>query len=293
MNMINRVTIAGVILMGLMASAQAEEVDESRDVDPNGLIKMKNLRGEISIQGWDKSVVRVQGDLDDLATGLRFEVRGDETQIEVKMPGRDVNWGDGSDLTIMVPSKSRIAVDSVSSDVDAEDVGGRVQIRTVSGDIELTGGTESISLKTVSGGILVKDSQGSLRVSSSSGEIDVRSHEGDAELQTMSGEINLSARGAKQIRGSTISGEIDADVSFLPGVQAEFTSVSGEISIDIDNPADLSILANSTSGDISNGLTDDEVKEAFGQSSLQVNIGEGTGFLNVRAVSGAIDIDEG
>jgi hypothetical protein len=100
----------------------AQSVDESRDVSADGIVKIKNLRGEIKIEGWDQAEVRIQGGLDELTTGLRFEVDGDETEIEVKMPEDNVNWGDGSDLVIQVPSTSRVLGDSVSTDLHAENL---------------------------------------------------------------------------------------------------------------------------------------------------------------------------
>lgn len=287
------IAVVAVAMLSLPFAIHAEEVDERRDVVRDGLVKIKNLRGDIRIEGWGEDEIRVQGDLDELSTGLRFEVQGDETQIEVQMPRRDVNWGDGSDLVIQVPSISRIAVDSVSTDVYAENLDGGVQLRTVSGEIELRSSSQTINLATVSGRIEVRDSSGDLRARSSSGEIELHSHQGNADVETMSGEINLVAREAERLRGSTISGQIEVEVSFLQDVQAEFTSVSGEITIEIDDPENLSVSANSISGEISNYLTDDAVKEGFGQNSLRTQIGDGSGSLNVRVVSGAIEIDEG
>lgn len=281
------------LVMGLPMAAAAKEVDEIKSVSADGLVKIKNLRGEIEIEGWDEDQVRVRGDLDELATGLRFEVRGTETQIEVKMPRRDVNWGDGSDLVIMVPEQSRIAVDAVSTDVTAKNILGGVRMRTVSGDIELNRGEQNISLQTVSGGISTQDTKGDLRARSSSGEIELRTHQGNADVETMSGELDLDVKGAQRLRGSTISGEIEVDASFAEGTQSEFASVSGEINIEIDQPNNLTIFANTVSGDIRNALTKDKVKEAFGQTSLNTSIGDGSGTLSVRAVSGAIDLDEG
>ncbi len=277
-----------------MSSVLADsEVDEVKSVVTDGLVKIKILRGEVEIEGWDEDKVQVEGDLDELATGFRFEVLGNRTEIEVEMPNGNVNWGDGSDLVIRVPSRSRVAVDSVSTDIEASRLKAGSQIRTISGEITFADGQGMVSLKTISGRIRVQDSEGDLRVTSSSGDIEVSSHVGNADVESMSGEIELEVSQAQTLRGTTISGEIEVMASLLASAQAEFSSVSGEIKVQIANPKDLSVLANTMSGEIENDLTKDRVVEAYGQKSLRTQIGDGTGTLGVRAVSGAIELSEG
>jgi DUF4097 and DUF4098 domain-containing protein YvlB len=287
-----RITLLLCVLLGFSAFSQAEEVEETRAVNVNGLVKIKNLRGEVRIEGWAEAEVYVAGDLDELATGLRFEVDSNKTEIEVEMPSGNVNWGDGSDLVIMVPVQSRLAVDAVSTDLEVIGVQGDTQLRTISGEIELSDGRGKMSLKTVSGSIRVDNTQGNLRVSSSSGEIEVSNHQGDVDAQAMSGEIELDVTGAMQIRSSTISGDISVESSFLANVQAEFSSVSGDVNVTIVDPENLTIVARTTSGDIDNDLTRDSVNEAYGQQSLQVQLGNGSGTLGIRAVSGNIELSE-
>ena len=272
--------------------AYAQTIDESQEVSATGTVKIKNLRGDIRIEGWDQPEVRIEGDLDELSTGLRFDVDGDKTEIEVKMPRGKVNWGDGSDLVIQLPENSRVLVDTVATDLVVENLQGGAQLRSVSGEIELSNAANKINLSTVSGQITVNDTKGDLIARSSSGEILVKSHTGSADVETMSGEVELVAREAKRLRGSTVSGEIEADVSFLPSIEAEFSSVSGEILVTIEDPVDLSVFANTVSGDIENDLTDDKVKDAFGQNSLRAVIGDGSGSLSVRAVSGEIRLED-
>ena len=287
--------MVALLMLGNVAaqSGLAEEVDESRIVDPSGIVKIKSLRGEVRVEGWNKNEVRVRGDLDDLATGLHFDVEGNQTRVEIKMPGQNVNWGDGSDLLIQVPLGSRIVVDSVSSDIYAEKLVAGVQIRTVSGEIELRDARDLISLRSVSGSIHTEDTQGELRATSSSGELNVRNHKGNAQVETMSGEIDLEESEVARLTGASISGEINVQAQLLETVIAEITSVSGEVVVEVISPNNLTILAQSTSGDIDNDLTDDKVTDSFGRRSLDTRIGDGSGALNIRTVSGAIELDEG
>lgn len=281
------------ILMIVTTVLDAEEIDLSRNVQADGLIKIEILRGEIQIEGWSEARVQVKGELDELAESLRFEVRDGVTEIEVEMPGRNVNWGDGSDLIIYVPMLSRVAVEAVATDIDVIGVFGGMQLRTVSGDITLENGRERMSLKTVSGSINTSKTTGKLHANSASGDIEVGAHEGDLGLETLSGDIEIEARSIGQLTGSTISGDLTVEAGFEQDVSAELTSVSGRIFVSIDGPLDFRFRASSNSGNIDNGLSADEVTKEFGMRSLSGRLGNGSGSLTVRSVSGAIELEEG
>jgi DUF4097 and DUF4098 domain-containing protein YvlB len=179
------------ILMLVTATLQAEEeIDLSKKVQADGLIKIDILRGDIEIEGWSEARVQVKGELDELAEGLRFEVRDGVTEIEVEMPRQYVNWGDGSNLIIYVPMLSRVAVKAVATDIEVSDVLGGMQVRSISGDITLTNGQKQISLKTVSGNIETSKTSGKLEASSASGDIQVKAHQGNLGIETLSGDID-------------------------------------------------------------------------------------------------------
>ena len=281
------------ILMMSAVTLQAESVDESRNVQADGLIKINVLRGEIEIEGWDDARIRVKGEIDELAEGLRFEVRDGVTEIEVEMPRQNVNWGDGSDLIIYVPTLSRVAVNAVSTDIAVSDVLGGMQVRSVSGDISLKNARERISLKTVSGNVETAKTTGMLQVHSASGDIGVEGHQGDLGIETLSGDIEIEARSVSHLRGASISGDLAVEVTFDQNVSAELTSVSGKIRVRLDGPLDFTFQANSNSGGIDNGLTEDEVVDEFGMQSLHGRVGSGAGSLTVRSVSGTIELEEG
>ena len=272
---------------------EASEIDLSRNVQEDGLIKIEILRGEISIEGWSEARVQVKGDLDELAEGLRFEVRDGVTEIEVEMPGRNVSWGDGSDLIIYVPTLSRVAVKAVATDIEVSDVFGGMQLRSISGDITLENGRERISLKTVSGSISATKTTGKLQANSASGDIEVAAHEGDIGIETLSGDIEIEARSVRHLTGASISGDVTVEAVFEQDVTAKLTSVSGSISVSLDGPLDFVFQANSNSGNIDNRLSADEVVKEYGMRSLQGRVGNGAGSLTVRSVSGEIDLEGG
>lgn len=273
--------------------SKAEDVDQQKAVSVDGLVKIKNLRGELNVVGWDQALVKVTGELDELAEGLRFEVLGDVTEIEVIMPTQNVNWGDGSDLQVYVPHASRLAVSSVATDVEIESVHGGVQVRTVSGEIVLEDGRNAISLKSVSGDIETSKTAARLSVQSSSGDIIVDQHVGNLDLESISGLVKARAAEVSRMRANTVSADIEITVGFLGDISAELTSVSGHVEVSVIDPVDLMLRVSSNSGNIDNSLTKDKATSEYGMKSLQGKVGSGAGTLAIRTVSGNIELEEG
>lgn len=273
--------------------SKAEDVDQQHEVRVDGLIKIKNLRGDLDVVGWDQAIVKVTGELDELSEGLRFEVLGDVTEIEVKMPTQNVNWGDGSNLKIFVPNASRLAVSSVATDIEIESVHGGVQVQTVSGDIVLEDGRNAISLKSISGDIETSETIGKLIAQSSSGEIIVDQHVGNLDVESISGLVKANASEVGQMRANTVSADIEIAVGFLDDASAELTSVSGRVEVSVSDPDSLMLRVSSNSGNIDNSLTKDRATSEYGMKSLQGKIGSGIGTLAIRTVSGDIELEEG
>ena len=116
--------------------ADQQRVDETRAAQPTGTVRINVVRGEISIEGWDRDEVLVKGLLDEELEEFVFEVDGGETEIEVRIPRNNNSWHnrDETDLVIHVPENSNIAFRGVSVDVDANGTRGNVEIGVVNGD---------------------------------------------------------------------------------------------------------------------------------------------------------------
>ena len=52
--------IAGVALVGVARADAA--IDEIRAVNPEGLVRIHNARGELTVRGWDRDEVQVTDD---------------------------------------------------------------------------------------------------------------------------------------------------------------------------------------------------------------------------------------
>jgi DUF4097 and DUF4098 domain-containing protein YvlB len=270
-----------------------ELIDETRDVTSDGLIEIINTRGEVTVTGWGRDQVHVEGELDELAEEFIFEVNDDRTTIEVKIPKRDANWGSGSDLEISVPRGSRVSFESVSSDGEFSDIQGGIRVRAVSGDITATEIAGQVYIKTVSGDIEVEKSSGTANIASVSGELELELDSRRLNLDSVSGDISADLTEFESLLIDIVSGDIDVEGKLLDNGEIDITSVSSDVDVELDSPVNARVsIETGPGGDIANGLNDASVKDRFpAMHMLETTVGDGSGDINIRTVSGDINIE--
>ena len=69
-------------------AAGAEPIDRTVDAEPDGVLEVSNVAGEILIEGWDRDEVRVTGELSDDAERLDVINDGDRVIVRVVLPDR-------------------------------------------------------------------------------------------------------------------------------------------------------------------------------------------------------------
>lgn len=205
-------------------------------------------------------------------------------------------------LEIRIPASIlRLAVDTVSGDIEC-DAGGRdLRISTVSGDVELERSDRAqvttvsgdidirdcaaLVLETKSGDMDIEDIPGMVRAKSASGDIRIEGAGGPVEATSLSGDLELGL-GEGPLKASTASGNVnlDAGSGFAGG---EVDSKSGDIEADLAG-ADLEIFAETVSGDVE--LGDEDAPDSIPRR-LKAVAGKGGARLVLRSVSGNVRAD--
>jgi DUF4097 and DUF4098 domain-containing protein YvlB len=255
-----------------------EDIDESKDASPDGLVEIINPRGEVTIRGWDENRIEIRGELDDLSEEFIFEIDGNTARIEVKIPKRGANWGDGSDLEIQVPQGSRVSFESASSDSSVSNIQGGIRFRTASGDIDARNIESQINIKTVSGDIEVRDAAGRANVSSVSGEIELELTSKRISADTVSGDLELKLASFDQLFAKAVSGDMEISGTLTSNGDIETSTVSGDIFLELIEPVDAEIsIETGPGGDINNELSKDKVATRFpAMKALNTRVGEVT-----------------
>jgi len=297
------------IILPLPAFADAERVDETKDVSATGNVAVNVVRGKVRLVGWDKPAVQVTGTLDTKAKAFIFDVNGDETIIEVKIDDGINGWfgsDEGSSLTVYLPSASRMEFDGVSTEVDVRGLDKSIEVNVVSGDITMVGGSSSVTVQSISGDLILNDSTGRVKVVTVSGDIESNSVTGVAHyttvsgdivakdggeevlIETVSGDIEVVSGSVTTLGGHAISGDIAVRTRLLDSGSIEFASISGNIALRLEGDINARFSLETGSGSITNKLSTDQpaISRYMGDENLQFTVGDGRGQVSLSTRSG-------
>lgn len=290
MNSFNHYILAALTSVSLLLtplSSAGEKVDETLMSVGVNAVTIENMSGAVTIIGWDKASVTVKGELDDKAEKLLFEKKSNTINIKVELPNRDSWNSKGSTLIIHMPANLRMNFESVSSDVELENLTSNVSVKTVSGDIKATELSDNVELSSVSGSIRAKALKGKISLATVSGDINDENSMGRLQLQVVSGDITstsaanevlvnnvsgnttLSLAKVDEFKVSSVSGDTKVSLFLQNSGVAKASSVSGEVVLDFQNDiaADFRLKANA-GGDLINKLTQSKAERAkYGPSS--------------------------
>lgn len=315
----NNVMKKSIVWASLMMFSQitfaGEQVDKQMEAGKGDVIEIEHLNGFAKIEGWDKNLVQIKGELDDEAEGLTFERTSKGIEIEVEMPRRfRTPWGHekpkGDNLIIKVPHNSRVNYNSMNASVEVENIDMAVSIDTINGSVEANDLKGKISIETVNGHIKTSKLNGTIRVGSVNGNFedkksvaeklvfetvngDIKSDikSPDTRIETVNGQVELSLGEIKRLEVSTVNGEIDTQFTLLKDAEVEASSVGGKITLTMQKEVKAYFEVNThAGGKIVNDITSDRaVKSRFGPGrSLEFSTPDASAKVEVESVSGKI-----
>ena len=275
----------------------------STELDVEGIeeLSLDFSRADMSIEPCEGSTlgleIEVEGEPDVLG-GYEPLVTREGRVIAVK----DAEGSRARRLGIRVPASIlRLAIDTVSGDIEC-DAGGRdLRISSVSGDVELEhadraqvvtisgdltmSGCAALVLETKSGDMDIEDVPGMVRAQSASGDIRMEGVAGPVEVMSLSGDLELGM-GDGPVKASTASGNIslNAGAGFSGG---EVDTKSGDVEADLGN-ASLEVYAETVSGDVE--LDGENAPDRI-PHRLKAVTGQGGARLILRSVSGNVEAE--
>lgn len=276
-----------------------EQIDNRISAPANGTVEIENMVGSITVSGWDRDEVRLEGELDAQAEELVFENDGNFTTIKVKYPGRRGGMGDGhhyegSDLRVTLPLASKLIVSSISANVDVSETSGPLRVETISGSMDVATSSQEIRLETISGSIRLEEAGEGARavIQTISGSSRITGFSGEVEGSSVSGGIDLSRSELSRAEIVNTSGDINVEAEFAAGGVYRFKSISGDIAVTFENEPNADFDVSTFSGDIDNdfGPEPKKVSRYTPNQELKFTAGEGDGEVRIGTMSGDIDI---
>jgi DUF4097 and DUF4098 domain-containing protein YvlB len=291
----NRVTVgwlSALVVLLLAGSAAAERsVDRKAAADPEGTIYVENLAGEVNVEGWDRAEVELSGTLADEVEKLIFDADGGKTRIRVVYPEKS-HHTDGSYLTVRVPEKSRVDIETVSAEIEVSNVVGRVDGRSVSGDVTVRGMPEEVDAATVSGSVELDVKCDQVYVQSVSGDVDLEGAYGEVEAESVSGEITITGDSFRRLDAESVSGDVEFRGGLDKGAVVSIDTHSGDIVLMLPAAVSAEFEINTFSGDIENdfGPSGKRSKQFGPGKELEFTTGGGDARVRIETFSGDVEL---
>lgn len=229
---------------------------------------------------------------------VTMERSGDELVLRVREPERGRSrvtvragpWrlrrGIEIELTVAVPARAQVAVETERGDVEARDLTQPVTVRTTTGDVDLTALSGEVRIESTSGDVVLKRMAAAVTIRVTSGDVDADEVKSPLTVRATSGDVKAS-----QIDGTLRIETSTGDVEVLEsrGTVSVWTS-SGDATIDT---APDSLSAQTASGDIEARVTGPPrhvlLKSSSGTVNLELPPNAG-GDLDLQTATGAMSV---
>lgn len=236
----HRMSIAALTLMSSLAHAEPApaqiEIDRRRPAPARGEVSVDSPFGTITVRGWSKNEVLVQGTVAAGAEG--FDLDGDKegTNASVSVPeqwllaaGEDPAFR--STLTVFVPAGSRVSVDTVNAAVAVENVSGRVEVSSVNGGVRVVGPASAVEIETMTGAIEVQVKGAPMDIRSISGAVLLEGATGEVRIETVSGKVEVTGAGVSSLAVETTTGAVKFRGSLARSGSLEIDTFSSPVQL--------------------------------------------------------------
>ncbi len=274
-----------------VAAFAAEDINETMDAAADGIVAISNVAGSVEVQGWSRKQVEVTGELGSDVDELIFERDGSEILIKVKVP-RNHGRRTASDLIVKVPQASALEINTVSADIEVNDVEGEQELESVSGDIETDAHAEDIDVSSVSGDVVIVGDRKPMRsrLNSVSGDIEADSLAGEIEAETVSGDMEIVNGSFKRASAHSVNGEIVFHAELLNDGRLDVETINGEVDIKFDGDVSARFDIETFNGEIRNcfGPEPERTSRYTPGRELIFEEGGGSGRVTIQTLNGDV-----
>jgi DUF4097 and DUF4098 domain-containing protein YvlB len=209
--------------------------------DPNVVISVCLVSGDIKVHGWDRNEVRARSnDVDAIEFRRSVGARETDPAKEITVLLADTTarrlgpCSADADIELDVPRGATVRLQTRDGQIQVVDVSA-VTANAQSGDLDLAGIKRSVEAGTIGGDISLRDSTGSTSLHSVGGSIQARgvrpAAAGDTfEAATVGGDITLEKIGSARVRVKTVGGALSLSGALSAGARYEFMTFSGDVS---------------------------------------------------------------
>lgn len=293
---------AAAFLLLVPGAARAQQW--SFDVQPGERLVVEiETGGEVEIRGGAAGKVSIVAevggrDRDDVVIEAERDARG--VRVTGKPARRMRNFSADVDLTIEVPAKFDLELDSMGGGFRIEDVEGELTGETMGGAIVLRRVRGDVELSTMGGSIEATDVDAAGKVSTMGGDVVFKNVRGGLRGSTMGGTVKIDGGDGSAWK----AGQGEAR-SARPGEVVKISSMGGDIAVaDAPNGADVSTMggkvrveraagfvkASTMGGDVEIREVDGEVRASTMGGDVTVRVVGQGGDVEIESMSGDLEL---
>jgi hypothetical protein len=177
-----------------------------------------------------------------------------------------------AEITVTVPPDCLVEVSVGSGSIMVSNLHEHTRVRGAAGDITLAEVHGTADVRTVSGAIVAE------------------AVTGDLEIRSVSGSITLIAGGGGAVKAATTSGSITVDLDEPEPESIDLSCVSGQLTVRLPCESNVRVDMSATSGTATCDVPEVSVRRQFSMSQLSGVLGDGSGTLRGRTVSGGLTL---
>lgn len=286
----------GKVNIGWLGGQETREVTLPLAV-PNGkVLRIENSCGGVSVLGgFDVGSVtasaRFRGPTPEEARARAeaYTLILEESDHAVIVRQPDIS-GLHMDLEVQVAGHPMAEVRTQAGDVQVFDTKGGCRVSARSGGIRLRGLNGPIDVSAESAEVSVEDCDTpSLVVENKQGNIVLRRVKGNLSARTASGNVLIQGGGGKTVSVESVSGMVNVDVEEPITGSLNVRTVNGHSLVDIPGGSDCRVSLSTLRGQATCGIK--LADEARADGRITGRIGDGTGTLDVSAVTGNVTLE--
>lgn len=301
MKSLTRSLLATALLLCAGQAVADTPIDQTRKLDADAHVSIDNVKGEVTINAWDRNQIRITGTLGDGARPL--QITGDSHDLSIKVQGPAhsgwFSWGNDTrmgptELNVQVPRRVTVRVNTVSADVDAAGLhGGDIDIDTVSGRVHVNADSPQVSIHSVSGNVQLDGHAQHARLETVSGDVLASRVSREAKVQTVSGDATISGGPFRSASLSTVSGDLQLRGGPDGDGDIDIDSMSGDVRLDLPADTTAQLHASTFSGSLRSDMGKVIHSEHGPGSKLETQIGNGDARIKIQTFSGDLRIRHG
>lgn len=275
-------------------------INETRDVSADVRVDVSNVKGAVNVTAWDQGQVAISGTLGSGARRLAIDGEGGHLSVKVEGPDKGkglLNWGSDSSMeesviNLKVPRRASIEINVVSAEVAVSGLaGGEVQVDSVSGRVRIGADAKRVRIDSVSGDVEFDGKAADSSIETVSGDVSARGVGGRTRFETVSGTVRVKAdTPLRDASAGTVSGDIEINGDLDKGGRIHVETMSGDVRLGVPSGISARVQAESFSGTLRSDFGTVEKREHGPGSSLNVNVGDGSGNIDVNSFSGDVTI---